>query len=115
MDVQRNIANIERAIRVIQQSVAMTCVKHIHDNVIYYIEIETGENDNIEVEEIKKIISVVLAEHKKSSWLIQSKMLFLSLATIYNNNDVVIKINDINECGLKTYYNNLRSNQLIKV
>lgn len=115
MDDQRNIANVERAIRVIQQVKVMTCVKHIHDNIIYNVEIETGENDSIEVKNIKNIISAVLADHKNSTYLVQSKMLFLALSTVYNNHDVVIKINDINECGIKVHYNNLRPSQLIKV
>lgn len=115
MDEQRKIANVERAIRIIQQAKAMTCIKHIHDNIIINIEIETSENDIIEISKIKALIPTVLNEHKNSSALIQSKMLFLSIATLYNNHDVAIKISDINECGLKVYYNNMLPHGLIKV
>lgn len=115
MNEQHNIANIERAIRVIQQAKAMTCVKYIHDNIVYIVEIETNENDNVEIGNIKNIISTVLSQHKKETHLVQSKMLFLALSTMYNNHDVVIKINDINECGLKVHYNNLRPVQLMKI
>lgn len=115
MDEQRAIANIERAIRVIQQSMVMTCVKHVVGNTVYYIEIETKDNDHIEVKQIKQLVENVIKENREEEYLDRAKKLFLELAKSYNDNTIVIKIYDVNECGIKVHYNNLRPSQLIKV
>jgi hypothetical protein len=115
LNTQRNIANIERAIRVVQRSKAMTCIKHFVDNTIYFVEIETKETDKVDVKQIKKVIDDVVKKNKQEDAFVQSKKLFLELANSYNDNDIIIKIYDVSECGLKVHYSNTQPVHLIKI
>lgn len=112
---QREFANLERAIRVVQRAQVVTRVRHVVGSTMYYTEIETKENDTVNVKEIKQIIEQVITENKQEEYLVQSKKLFLELAKSYNDNNIVIEIYDVNECGLKVHYNNVQPVQLMKV